>query len=462
MMKTMTMTGLLCLALVGGTAGGVSAEGDSYAGPITRVFFQDHEQAVLYWADVTRSADGKLVLGKPAKVVGFPELNPERHNLVQMKQAGGYLVIGIRDDADGQFASGWVLIHPGTEYTGHGDHGHWSYDRNPLVLDYRLDKKQGNPAHVYVYDKRFYVANDRLNGYTRIDPEEYARSDQGDHQLGQPHFIKGGGNHITLAVVDDAVGYSGWIDGGGPNRGRVDVTTIAGTSGSKPTYSFKLPTGVIHGATANTGKVFFAPADGICWIEADVKLQQPKVAVQHIPLGKDGDKPRRTGAFANLGHYVLFVTGQGESSVMGVIDARNPESGPTMLKLGVKKLNKAITPVTVTTIRKETYALVFYDHDARVETPDYLGVVALDPNGDGDLSDATLAKILEVGPSNVVGHFGHHAIATDADGEWAFFTNPGDGTIAALGMQDWEVATSFPVGGMPTAILTHGGRLIDD
>ena len=134
------------------------------------------------------------------------------------------MCVGVRDDEEGALESGWVLVQSGVGYADHGDHGHWSYKKKPEVVDSRLDKKQGNPAHLYLYDGRFFVANDKLNGYTHIDPARYATAEARSLGKGTPQFLSGGGNHITLAVVDNKVGYSCWIDGGGPNQGRVDVT----------------------------------------------------------------------------------------------------------------------------------------------------------------------------------------------------------------------------------------------
>ncbi len=93
-----------------------------------------------------------------------------------------------------------------------------------------------------------------------------------------------GGGHITLAAIENRVAYATWIDRQGDNLGRVDVVPLQRDSTAG--YSFHLPSGGIHGATANSGKVFFAPADGICWVYGG-QVCQPNVTptVNHLSLG---------------------------------------------------------------------------------------------------------------------------------------------------------------------------------
>jgi hypothetical protein len=433
---------------------------DAKAVPLTRLVFQDHAARAVKWADVSVTESGELSLGPVSGVDGFPALDAGKQKLVQMGLVDGKLLVGVRDDEDGAFASGWVLVGTGVRYTDHGDHGHWSFRKKPFVIGSRIDKEQGNPAHLYVYGDKFYLANDHKNGYTRLDPADFPRV-ANPHAGTRGRFLPGGGNHITLAVVGDAVGYGCWIDGGGPNKGRVDVTPLAG---SAVAYSFALPTGVIHGATACEGKVFFAPADGVCWVEADreAKLKPDQVKVRHVPLGVDGDKPLRTGAFATHGKYVLCVIGKEAGSKLALLDASSADPKPVFVPLTGQAKHKPVTPAAVTVGGKAPHALVFHDHDRKEQAADRLDVIALDPNGDGDFADARVAKSLAVGPSAVDGHSGHHAVAFDADGAFAFFTNPGDGTVAALDLKKLDVVATFKVGGMPTAVVAHGGRETED
>lgn len=425
--------------------------------PFARLFIQDLETSALRWADLRIDEGNRFSLEPLMGVEGFKTLDPARQKLVQMKEANGLICVGVRDDTDGSFESGWVLVRSGVGYIDHGDHGHWTFRDKPVVCDVRLDAHQGNPAHLYLYGGRFFLANDRLNGYTRIDPTRYEKGKD------EPRFLVGGGNHITLAVADDAVGYSCWIDGGGPNRGRVDVTPVGSTSRTEPAYSFHLPSGGIHGAAVCSGKVFFAPGEGICWVEVDrdAKRKPEEVKIHHIDLGKDGDRPRRTGAFATHGRHVVFTTGKNEHSALAILDAA-ADPKPHFVPLGVKKGTQAVTPEVIETADGKLLAFVFHDRISGSDADDLLEVIALDPNGDGDWRDARVIKSQKVGASAVEGHFGHHDIAFDADRQFAIFTNPGAGTLSVLSMKTLEPVATFPIGGKPTALVAVGSRETKD
>ena len=433
--------------------------------PTTRLFVQDHAARTVRWADVFETADGVVTVGPLADLPGFPKLDPAKQTLVQMKASRGNLLVGVRDDDEGKHGSGWVLAATGVKHSDHGDHSHWGFKRPPLVLDSKIDADQGNPAHLYLYGDSFYLANDQKNGYTRLDPPDWYLTASGKPVVGKPTFVPGGGGHITLAVVDGKVGYSCWIDGGGPNQGKVDVTPLAGTA-PKIAYSFALPTGGIHGATACGGKVFFAPSDGVCWVAADPEAKaDPKgVAVKHVSLGKTGDKPNRTGAFSTHGTAVLLVTGKGADGKLVLLDAADADPKPVFVALAGKDGTKPTTPHVVATGGKNPLAFVFHDRDKDADetVADSLDVVALDPNGDGSFADAKVVKTLSVGKSQVNGHYGHHDLAFDADGRLAFVTNPGDGTLQVFDVKTLSVKATVKAGGVPSSIVAYGGRDADD
>lgn len=234
------LTRLLAMSILG-FAGLVSTVPRSAAAEaprvLTRVFFQDRAEGVVKWADVHWGFPPQL--GPVETVAGSPKLDAERQSLVQMRASGGQLLVGVRDNSGGFFRSGWVLIDSGVDQDSHGDHSHWSYPRAPRVRSFALDEKQGNPAHVYTYDNVFYVANDKLNGYTRLDPAMVTEKDTPEQIRRRAAFHLGGGNHITLAV-SGGYGFSAWTDREGPNRGRVDITSVKPSGNKNIAASFQL------------------------------------------------------------------------------------------------------------------------------------------------------------------------------------------------------------------------------
>jgi hypothetical protein len=421
---------------------------------LTRVFFQDDQEGVVKWADVAWGQ--RPTVGSATVVAGFPKLNTEKQTLVQMRSAGGMLLVGVRDDSAGAFQSGWVLIDSGVRQDSHGDHSHWSYPRSPRVRATTLDEKQGNPAHVYCYDNVFYVANDRLNGYTRIDPALVAEKDNAEQIRRRAAFHQGGGNHITLAV-SGRYGFSAWIDREGPNQHRVDITAIDPHGNKQIAGSFELPSGGIHGAIACQGKVFFAPSDGICWVAADDAPEIKPSAIHHLSLGKKDDAPRRTGAFVSLGKYVGFVAGAGEEATLGLIDAASTNPSVRQLPLAMADGNRPAGLTMAISRGGKALAFVFHDHAQEVEAPNQLSIVELDPNGDKNFSDAKVANVIDVGRALVEGHSGHHNLDLDAERRRGFIANPGDGAIAILSLADRKIEHEFKVGGAPSSIVCVGG-----
>lgn len=429
------------------------ANADDRGPRVARILWQDRDKDTLMWGEV-HGGEKWIVSASPVK--DFPKLDVEKQDLVQMEHAEGHLLVGVRDNDDGKFQSGWVAVDTGVREVPHGDHTDWKFVSSPSVKSSRLDTEQGNPAHLYLYNGHFYMANDKKNGFTQIDPQDLSSKRAQECGI----FCTGGGNHITMAAVDNAVCYSTWIDGGGPNMGRVDVVNLKKTDGDKLAYSFNLPTGVIHGATANSGKVFFAPADGVCWVDADASLTKSAetVVVNHISLGKEesAEKPNRTGAFVNHRNWVLFTTGgAGEKSSLCLLDAATAQPVVVKLPINVEAGLSLTTPEVVLASGGKRYAFLFQDKKES-DAQEKLTIVDLDPNGDRNLSDAAIAKTIPVPASKVDGHYGHHSVSFDSEGRTACFTNPGEGTIWVISLRDLTVRAKAIVGGTPGAIVAIG------
>lgn len=409
---------------------------------LARVFWQDAQTQTVHWGDLKRGDTYSL---DKQDLVDHPIVDPERHMLVQMQAIDDLILLGVRDDDDGNFNSGWVAIDSGAAKESHGDHFHWHMEKTPIVKLTKLDDKQGNPAHVYRYGNSWYLANDKKDGFTRVNPDAIRGGSTPDA------FFTAGGGHITMAVSSGDTAYSTWIDREGENKGRVDVVGLQ--SGSQVSHSFFLPTGGIHGATYNSGKAFFAPSEGVCWVSTTNAATDPQV--YHVDLGKDAaGTAKRTGAFTNAGKHVMFVTGRGADAELCSIDASSSKPVCIKLDLNIGKGNLALTPSVFKSRSGHMFALVFEENlDADDEK---LHVVDLDANRDGDLSDAKVATTLSVGKSQIQGHSGHHGI-TDIGGRFLLVSNPGDGTITVISTRDWTVQSALNVGGTPTRLICIGG-----
>lgn len=453
-MKRNLLAPLLCLSFFAGFS---HAEETSHHpdGPrvIGRIFWQDEKEATLRYGDLTKGEKWTL---ESNAVPGFPEIDPDDQSLVQMEAIGTVLAVGVRDLEEGELENGWIAIDGGAVEEAHGDHTHWRFPTAPKVLAAKLDDQQGNPAHLYQYDGAFYLANDSNDGFTRLSPDMLLKGQGAEAAT----FFSGGGDHITLAAVNGEVAYSTWIGRQGDDMGRIDVVNLRDGQAGQGNYSIHTPTGGLHGATANSGRVFFAPADGICWVDADRDLSKTAetAAVHYLSLGKDPetDRPLRTGAFANAGRYVLFTSQSSDKSFLGLIDATATE--PTIHKLPIATAEglRLTTPRVLETPSGLKMAFLFQDrHDG--DATEQLTAINLDPDRDGDFSDAKLVKNIPVGRSAIVGHSGHHDICILPGGRYACVSNPGDGTIWVLSLTRLEVLEKLEVGGAPSRTVSVGG-----
>ncbi|TWT34764.1 YncE family protein [Blastopirellula retiformator] len=412
-----------------------------------RVFWQSDNDATIRYGNLIKGEKWTL---ESHTIPSFPTIDRDSQSLVQMEAIDDVLVIGVRDAEGGELASGWVAFSDGGHEEEHGDHTHRRYNDAPKVLASQLDDQQGNPAHLYQYDGAFYLANDQNDGFTRLRPDQLRRGEAA------ATFFSGGGDHITLAAVENQIAYATWIDREGENAGRIDVVNLRDDQSDDGNYTIHAPTGGLHGATANSGRVFFAPADGICWVDADTNLSKNEktAEVHHLSLGSDPDnkKPLRTGAFATAGHWVLFTSGSSQESFLGLIDAAADQ--PTVQKLPIETAAglRLTTPTILETASGLRMALLFQDcHDGDVQ--EQLTAINLDPDRDGDFTDAKIVKHIPVGKSKIIGHGGHHDLCILPGGRYACVTNPGDGTIWVVSLTRLEVLEKIEVGGVPSRTI---------
>lgn len=444
-LKPLALVPALAMILLAGQA---MAQG----GTAARLFWQDDSGANVCWGDLKKSTSGWSIQGQA--VDGFPALDVDQQSLVQMRDDGGLIVVGVHDTAEGTIGSGFVAIESGAVEESHGSHSHWKFPGPPSVHSTQIDADQGNPAHVYRYGKSIVLANDKKNGFT-ITSGQAIRDAKSPEQAAK--FYDGGNGHITLAVVDDRVAYATWIAPAGDDMGRVDVVGLGENDGRR--YSFQCPSGLLHGAGTNSGKVFFAPADGVCWVEADLEVDDDPASVQvhQLSLGVDAqDKPLRTGAFVNMGSHVLFTAGKGDDAKLCVINAA--ESSPKLMELPIElgEGDSVTMPVTVKARSGQSLAMMFRENKDSPEG-DVMLFVDLDPNRDGSMDDMTMAGEVAVGRNQVVGHSGHHEAIVLPSRRDVVISNPADGTLSVVSLSDFTIRATLDVGGTPTRLIAIGG-----
>ena len=421
---------------------------------LTRLFWQDRADGVVYAGDLSLQESEYKV--SKSQIENFPEFSPAENDLVQMQVARGRLIVAVRDHSDGNKSSGWVEINTGVEEEEHGDHSHWHYAPNATVCSSTLDANQGNPAHVYRYGNYIYIANDKNNGFTQLG----SPGDTGHESSSPPsvaNFFRGGGGQITLAALADRIAYSTWIDRSGDNAGRVDVIDLRSQS-AEPRYSFNLPVGGIHGAGACGNRAYFAPANGVCWVNCDFDFAENSdtVTVEHLSLDEDpSGTDYRTGAFESFqDHMLCIANSKSGRPALCVINATAPQ--PVVTRIPCEDLEDGLKLSTVrgtSLVGNRAMAFAFAEGEGLTER---LLIFELDPNGDRSFDDAKLANSIEVGASKLQGHFGHHDITFLGDRKTAVVTNPGDGTLSVIDMVNQRVRQTVDVGGQPTHLICFG------
>jgi hypothetical protein len=419
---------------------------------VARLFWQDDSTAKLRWGDLKKTADSWTL--EAQEIPGFPKLDVAEQGLVQMEADQGIVLLGVRDESDGAIGSGWIAIDSGAVEEPHGDHSHWPLVNPPRVLHTLIDAQQGNPAHLYRYGRTLVMANDKKNGFTLTSAKALKEAKVPPQGV---QFMSGGNGHITLAVVENQVAYATWIAREGDESGRVDVVGLGKNAGR--TYSFKCPTGGLHGATAHEGKAFFAPVDGVCWVAVDPEADDnpQAVIVHHLSLGKSKEgKPLRTGSFTTFKQHVLFTSGKGEDAKLCSIDAtaKVPAIVETKIPVGEQQSLSGLECVQARTGKK--WGILFRE-SKEGPNDDQALLVDLDPNDDGQLADARLAHTIKVGANKIEGHSGHHQTVLLPDRRHVAITNPGDGSIWVVSLNDASVVAKFQIGGTPTKLVGIGG-----
>ena len=420
-----------------------------------RLFWVDQSTQKLTWGDVVTTDKWAL---NTSTVDGFPEMDSKANRLSPLVGRNGMVVAGISGTADDKKKGRWVAIDSGVYQEPHGNHFHWKYTGRPTVTQTINEERQGRASRVSFVGEQLYLLGDKGFSTDNLNNLRIRGAATGTRKF----FPATNWPVSQSTFVDNVVGYSAWDDSDGEHAGQVDVIKLADST--KPAYSFKLPSGDVSVTTFNSDKVFFAHKDTISWVTPDrsCSLGSDNVKVNQVnPANQDLKLESPPATFVNERNWVTFTTGKGESSKLCMIDAASPT--PTVIALPIK-VNEGLqlsAPKTILSLGKR-YAFIFHQRSkpagegATDDIKEQLTIVELDPNRDMRFDDARIAKTIPVGKSLIKDDAGHHQVSFDAYGRFAVFTNPGDGTLSVMTMQDLQVRVNFKVDGVPTQIVAVG------
>ena len=409
---------------------------------ITRVFWQDLESGKLNYADLATTDKWHINRGW---VQGFPETDTANQQLGPMQQIGKTLVVSINAGGDNG-KSKIVGIDSGVFEQPHGNHTHWVYSSLPQART--VQPIEGTAREAMVINNQYYFGlNDQR--FVAADPNQLMQ--QGNTNA--LRMLKAGGEKGCMAVTNNGVGFATWNEADGDHAGQVDVVNLYNPN--VPTSSFRIGSGGISAVTVNSGKAFFASDRGLSW----ASVNQPFNANQNTPAvnpvansEQQGSKPSN---LINERNWVLY-TANGEQPALCMCNAASSQPVVLKLPIPVEQGLRLSAPKTKLSLGKR-YAFAFLEReDAGSEVQEQLVVVELDPNRDFDFSDARVAKQIPVDASKIDGDRGHHQICFDAFGRFAVFTNPGDGLLSVMTLNDLVVRVRFRVGGQPDRIVAVG------
>ena len=408
---------------------------------ITRIFWQDRETQKLSYADLQTTNKWHI---KRGWVQGFPSTLMEGQTLGPIVQKGKQVFVGLV----GEQSNTLYLIDSGVYERPHGNHFHWEYPNTPST------KMQLNLGG------RFDFAA-MTNNYSFISvkgAEDIRVSMAANSNSNVATKFNSGRSNGAIAIVNDSLAYASWADTDGENAGRVDVSNpSAGANGKS--YSFQLPAGGIVATCAVNGKVFFANSQGVSWVQADLAMskngQDVSVAnVVNATVEGLGGVPEKLVVEKD---WVLFsVSNENGDSYLFMIDSRSQNPSVMKLAIPVEKGMALSAPKTKLSLGKR-YAFLFQERvDAASDLQEKLTIVDLDPNRDSSFNEAMVKANMNVGPSKIEGRFGHHDICFDAYGRFGIFTEPADGIVNIMTLNDMKVRARFKVGGVPDRIVAVG------
>lgn len=409
---------------------------------ITRVFWQDLESDKLAYADLATTDKWHINRGR---VQGFPDTDSSNQQLGPMQQIGKTLMVAVNatNGTDENNKSKLVAIDSGVSERPHGNHSHWEYTSLPQAKNTQPINGSVRDAMVINNQYCFGLSNQR---YAMADPNQMMFPGA----VNAMRMVNAGGDNGSMAIAANGFAFATWPDTDGEQAGRVDMLNLMNPTS---TNSFKVGSAGISAVVANSGKVFFAHEGGLSWIGGNQVAGQQNPTTRKVLNSETESKPTQ---LINQRNWVLYSEG-GEQPALCMCNALLNQ--PAVIKLPIPDAGSGLrlsAPKTKLSLGKR-FAFAFLERtDASSDAQEKLVVFELDPNRDLDFSDARIAKQIPVDASKIKGDRGHHEICFDAFGRFAIFTNPGDGLLSVMTLNDLTVRVRFRVGGVPERVVAVG------
>jgi len=408
---------------------------------ITRVFWQDLESGKLAYADLATTDKWHINRGW---VQGFPE--SESQQLGPMEQISKTVVVSINSDET--TGKGKIVgIDSGVIQQPHGNHFHWIYSSLPQARS--VQPFDGAARNAMAINNQYYFG---------LSDQRFVAADPNQLMQGNTNSLRtltAGGEKGCIAVSNNGVGYATWNDTEGDHAGQVDVVNLYNPNA--PASSFRIGSGGISAVTVNSGKAFFLHDKGLSWTNVNQQFSA-NGANQNTPADNpvaNSEPGSELSGLINERNWVLY-TANGEQPALCMCNAASSQPAVIKLPIPVEQGLRLSAPKTKLSLGKR-FAFAFLEReDPGSEVKEQLVVVELDPNRDFDFSDARIAKQIPIDSSKIDGDRGHHQICFDAFGRFAVFTNPGDGLLSVMTLNDLVVRVRFRVGGVPDRIVAVG------
>lgn len=424
---------------------------------VTRIFWQDRESAKLSWADVVATSKWNL---KRGWVDGFPKLDSTSTVPGQMASAGSIVAVAFQSQTGAADPTvGLVFLDSGVFEEPHGNHFHWRYSRKPSVTKKTMQDFADGRVSAAAVDRAIYVTGVSRGSFTRFDAGRlHAVSSLNKPGTGSVSESYSGVGGAAIAVVNDSVAYAAWDDRDASQSGRVDVVDLTKPGEDCVAYSFRIPGGGIRAAAAVSGMVFFAAAEGVFSVRADLKPANSAVNIDGPELMRpaNSDTPLQPEAFVVERDSLIFTTGSGAEAALYIVDSSADALQVKCLPIPAMEGLRPSVPKTRLSLGRRN-AFIFQGRtDAESDAQEQLVVVDLDPNRDRRFSDARIRTTRSVGASKVSGEFGRHDICFDSFGRYAVFTEPGTGILNLMALNNLKIVARFRVGGAPDNIVAVG------